>query len=173
MVLGGRSDDFFSEDWGDGVSIPGSWCSQETWEHFEVHTALPLHTASYPLRPMVLPSHVTLASATDVRDVCLAMSAQYLHLVALGSIFIEVFCCTHPPLTSAGASAAAGSGKASSTGPPDLANFREHYVSAGIDEAMLPTQPHVLMHKWVEEACNCKEVCMTRTLSLCLFPPFE
>lgn len=48
--------------------------------------------------------------------------------------------------------------KASSIGAPDLANLRENYVSAGIDEAALPSQPHVLMGKWVEEACNCKEV---------------
>lgn len=39
-----------------------------------------------------------------------------------------------------------------------MANLRENYVSAGIDEAALPSQPHVLMGKWVEEACNCKEV---------------
>ncbi|CAN0362583.1 unnamed protein product, partial [Hapterophycus canaliculatus] len=48
--------------------------------------------------------------------------------------------------------------KASSTSPPDLANLRENYVSAGIDETALPQEPHILMAKWVEEACSCKEV---------------
>ncbi len=51
----------------------------------------------------------------------------------------------------------------SSTGPPDLANLRENYVSTGIDETTLPSQPHILMQKWVEDACNCKEVCMCTT----------
>eukprot|EP00903_Cladosiphon_okamuranus_P010934 g10327.t1 len=48
-------------------------------------------------------------------------------------------------------------GAKGSTGP-DLANLRENYISAGIDETALPSQPHILMAKWVEEACNCKEV---------------
>ena len=53
--------------------------------------------------------------------------------------------------------------------PPDLANLRENYVSAGIDETALPSHPHTLMAKWVEEACNCKEVrvfCGTRCCML-------
>lgn len=31
-------------------------------------------------------------------------------------------------------------------------------MSSGIDETALPQEPHILMAKWVEEACNCKEV---------------
>lgn len=54
-----------------------------------------------------------------------------------------------------------GAAKTASTGP-DLANLRENYISAGIDETALPSQPHVLMAKWLEEACNCSEVNMIR-----------
>lgn len=60
--------------------------------------------------------------------------------------------CNSSPCSGAAAS------EASSTGPPDLANLRENYVSTGIDETTLPSQPHILMQKWVEDACNCKEV---------------
>ncbi|CAB1117938.1 unnamed protein product [Ectocarpus sp. CCAP 1310/34] len=52
----------------------------------------------------------------------------------------------------------ATAGSQSSSAPPDLANLREHYVSTGIERATLPSEPHILMAKWVEEACRCKEV---------------
>ena len=52
-----------------------------------------------------------------------------------------------------GASSSAAAGQA-----PDLANLRENYVSTGIDETSLPSAPHILMDKWVEAACNSKDV---------------
>lgn len=42
--------------------------------------------------------------------------------------------------------------------PPDLANLRENYVSTGIDEKCLPSEPHKLMDAWIQEACKCEEV---------------
>lgn len=50
------------------------------------------------------------------------------------------------------------SGVAAAGQAPDLANLRENYVSTGIDEKALPSEPHVLMDKWVEAACNSKDV---------------
>lgn len=43
-------------------------------------------------------------------------------------------------------------------GPPDLANLRENYVSTGIDDKSLPSEPHKLMEAWIQDACNCQEV---------------
>lgn len=53
-----------------------------------------------------------------------------------------------------------------------MANLRENYVSSGIDETALPQEPHVLMAKWVEEACGCKEVSGRVSSSLGYSPEF-
>ena len=55
-------------------------------------------------------------------------------------------------------SMASSSGAAATGQSPDLANLRENYVSSGIDEKALPSEPHVLMENWVETACNSKDV---------------
>lgn len=41
---------------------------------------------------------------------------------------------------------------------PDLANLRENYVTQGICEKDLPDAPHELMSKWIDDACNSKDV---------------
>lgn len=46
---------------------------------------------------------------------------------------------------------------AGSKGAPDLANMRDNYVSKGIFEEDIADAPHILMSKWIEDACNCKE----------------
>ena len=61
--------------------------------------------------------------------------------------------CSSRVIMSTAASSGAATGEA-----PDLANLRENYVSTGIDEKTLPSEPHVLMDKWVEAACNSKDV---------------
>lgn len=48
----------------------------------------------------------------------------------------------------------------------DLAGMRENYVSVGIDEKNVPSTPHKLIAKWIEDACNCKEVSGSVTASL-------
>ncbi|CAM9823958.1 unnamed protein product [Ascophyllum nodosum] len=63
-----------------------------------------------------------------------------------------------------------GSARPSSTDAdqgPDLANLRENYVSAGIDENSLPREPHELMAKWIEDACQSKEVIEPNAMCLC------
>lgn len=66
---------------------------------------------------------------------------------------VNVMCCHARAILSMTSASDAATGQA-----PDLANNREKYVSSGIDEKTLPSEPHVLMAKWVEAACNSRDV---------------
>lgn len=57
---------------------------------------------------------------------------------------------------------------AASKGGPNLANMRENYVSEGIYENDMPDAPHILMSKWIDDACSCKEVSSSQFYDCCV-----